>query len=115
MLFAEYEENEVKWNTNDYFVDFDSEKDSSKAWEFVDKITSIKTHVVTKNIGGNTFNQSKSLFNITIFLHRNSKTTVIYVIIPTIMIAIFNIISALLPIEEGSSKIYYLVNEMLCS
>ena len=101
LFFAEYEEKEVSWKSDGWIVNMDSDRDMFGKWQSVSNIMNVSTYIDSKNISGRIIDQAKSLFNFTIVLKRNPTKTIIYVIFPTGLITIFNIISALLPTGQG--------------
>ena len=107
LVFAEYEVNEVCWQSKAAWVMDDlSERDVSAAWVRGENHTRVSTYVVVKSIGGKISNHSKSLFNFTILLTRNPKPAIIYIILPTVLITLFNIISAWLPTGQGNFVLF---------
>ena len=101
LFIAEYDENEVSWKKEGWVVDIEFTKDASATWIRGENITEVSTHRENKYRNGIIVTQSKSLLKFTVLLKRNPKTAITYVILPTIVIAIFNIISGLLPTSDG--------------
>ena len=81
-----------------------SVQDVSAEWRRGANYTNVSNYIVVTNIGGNTVKHSKSLFNFTISLTRNPKSAIIYIITPTVIFTIFNIISAWLPTGQGKGN-----------
>ena len=81
--------------------DIDCDSDVSAAWLRGKSSVSIVNHTVKKELHGQTINQTKSMLNFAIKMKRNPKTAIIYVILPTLLITIFNIFSACLPTGQG--------------
>ena len=90
------------WKREGKVEDIDCDADVSATWERGESTVTIENHTVTKEFEGRTVEQIKSLFRYTIKLKRNPKTAIIYVILPTVLITIFNIISAWLPTGQGN-------------
>ena len=102
LVFSEYESKEVEWH-------IDTEKSGEEpvvnpSW----KIRNTSSQLVPKhkmNKVGDLLNYvSKSIFQYNITLKRQPRTAVVYVILPTMAIALFNMISLLLPTGEGIAR-----------
>ena len=82
----------------------DASRDTNPAWEFKESFLEIGLLDAPLLFGGNIIFVNKSIFNYTIVLKRQPRTAIVYVILPTIAISIFNLLSLLLPSGEGLIK-----------
>ena len=91
LIFPDYNENEVRWKIGGRLLDQEGESGENPLWKV--KNTTIKT----SRYQSRQEEEYKSLLNYTITLKRDPGTAIIYIILPTISISTFNLISLLLP------------------
>ena len=97
--FNEYESKEVTWHIDNDDSTFKPVMNPS--WTLVHKSIQIVPHEIRHKVGEIVENTTKSLFQFSITLKRQPRTAIVYVILPTLAIAVFNLISLLLPTGEG--------------
>ena len=102
LVFSEYESKEVEWH-----IDTEESGEDpivSPSWKLINKSSQLVPHQKMYKIGDIVNNGTKSMFQYKITLKRQPRTTVVYVILPTMAIALFNMISLLLPTGEGIAR-----------
>ena len=99
LIFTEYNKNEVIWM--DLNSTLDASRDTNPAWEFKTSFLEIAEIDVPLLVEGQITNAEKSVFTYTIVLQRQPRTAIVYIILPTVAISIFNLLSLLLPSGEG--------------
>ena len=100
LIFTEYDEKEVSWAT--IGVSNETNRDVNPAWKRKEDSATVAQMKISELRGQNgTVVETKSLFNYTITMRRQPRTAIVYVILPTMAITIFNILSLLLPSGEG--------------
>ena len=85
----------MTWNLLDEKMN--SAKDSNPAWNIEGEYAKIEDLSVNQLVGKRLQVIQKSLLNYTITLERQPRPAFMYIIIPTIAITVFNLISLLLP------------------
>ena len=104
LIFSEYNNNEVIWMDMNYSLD--ASRDTNPAWEFKTSFLEIAELDVPLLVEGHITNAEKSVFTYTIVLQRQPRTAIVYIILPTVAISIFNLLSLLLPSGEGLPYFY---------
>ena len=100
LAFTDYNGSEVKWEVFDW--SYNDDVDVSPSWERVGESSKVDEVVMRKAMGRKEAEyQSLSVFNYTISLKRVPRTAIVYIILPTLAITLFNLISLVLPSGEG--------------
>ena len=99
LVFTEYNKDEVYWMEKNHTQI--ASRDTNPAWDFKESSLEIDLLDAPLLFEGNVQFVNKSVFNYTIILKRQPRTAIVYVILPTIAISIFNLLSLLLPSGEG--------------
>ena len=107
LVFTDYNGSEVKWEVFDWSYDFD--EDVNPGWTRVDEYSKVDEVVMKKAMGRKEAEyQSLSVFNYTITVRRVPRTAFVYIIMPTLAITLFNLISLVLPSGEGMQNFCFL-------
>ena len=101
LVFPEFNEEDVIWKLNGWVTTDSAHLTINPSWTFIRNYSEVINYRITKRIGDREINESKSVFKHTVVLKRHPRTTIVYVILPTMAIALFNLISLLLPTGEG--------------
>ena len=99
MIFTGYNSSELNWQKIDQFLG--ASRDNNPAWNIVGNFTEIEELDVQQLRDHRITLSEKSVFKYIIVLQRQPRTAIVYVILPTVAITIFNLLSLLLPSGEG--------------
>ena len=100
LIFTEYPSEEVFWK----YITLSNieDPDTNPAWKWIDGFPDIDFLDAPQLMEGKITYANKSVFSFSIVLDREPRTAIVYIIMPTIAITIFNLISLLLPSGEGN-------------
>ena len=113
LVFTEYDENEVSWLGNG--TTNSTDKDPNPGWVMADSRIEFKPEYTLIQFGKDSvpIMKRKKKFKYILILNREPRTALVYVVIPTLAITFFNLISLLLPSGQGMLADIQLVKNSL--